>query len=73
MSKSNARLLVIKRHGFPNGRLVICDEETGQPLEGQTSVVMESHSEDPPKVVVTFDAFSPFGVRFEDSPRQKIK
>jgi len=71
MSEIKARKLVIKRHPALKGRLLLCDEETGQPLEGQTSIVIESHAEDVAKVVVTFDAFSSHGIRFEDNPRKK--
>ncbi|WP_273798874.1 hypothetical protein [Acinetobacter schindleri] len=69
MSDIKTRMLVIRRCG---SRPVLCDEETGQPLEGQTSVVLESSNEHPPRITVTFEAWGAAGVRFEDDPRQEI-
>lgn len=66
MSDIKTRKLVIKRIKH---NLAIFDEETNQPLSGQNSVVVESNSGEPPKVTVTFDAWGPHGVRFEDEPR----
>lgn len=48
----------------------MCDEETGQPLEGQTSLVVDSGEDGMPKVTVTFDAWGAYGIRFEDEPRK---
>lgn len=67
MSQDKLRKLVIKRH---RNSLAVFDEETNQILSGQVSVVMESHSIDPPKVTVTFDAWGSHGIRFEDEPRK---
>jgi len=66
MTKVKTRPLVVKRIG--NG-LALHDEQTGELLQGQTSVVLESHSGMPPKVTVTFDAWGAHGIRFEDEPR----
>lgn len=72
MGNFKCRKLVIKRHPEIKHRLVICDEETGEPLDGQTNMVIESPAGDTPKVTVTFEAFGPFGIRFEDDERIKI-
>lgn len=69
MSDIKTRMLVIRRRG---SRLVLCDEETGQPLEGQASVVLESSNERPPRITVTFEAWGAAGVRFEDDERVSI-
>lgn len=69
MSDIKTRMLVIRRRG---SRLVWCDEETGQPLSGQSSVVVESLPGEPPTVTITFDAWGSHGIRFEDDPRQEI-
>ncbi len=69
MSEVKARRLVIKRHPHLKGRVILCDEETGHPLDGQTSVVLKSSGDDFAEVTVTFNAFGPYGVRFEDDPR----
>ncbi|WP_353172420.1 hypothetical protein [Acinetobacter rudis] len=71
MTDIKSRALVIKCHPKFKHQLILCDEQTGQPLNGQTSVVLESHSSKPPKVTVTFDAWGAHGVRFEDEPRQE--
>lgn len=68
MSEVKARPLVVKRTGR---QLAIHDELTGELLQGQTSVILESHSGGPPKVTVTFDAWGAHGVRFEDEPRSE--
>ncbi|ENU39298.1 hypothetical protein [Acinetobacter johnsonii] len=69
MSDNKARLLVIKRIRH---NLAVFDEETNQPLSGQSSVVVESRDGEPPKVTITFDAWGSHGIRFEDDPRQEI-
>jgi hypothetical protein len=68
MTDIKTRSLVVKRLG---SQLALHDEQTGELLQGQTSVVLESHSGEPPKVTVTFDAWGAHGVRFEDEPRQE--
>lgn len=70
-NKDGGRKLVVKRHSRLKSRLVLCDEQTGQPLEGQTSMLVESHEDITPKITVTFDAWGAHGVRFEDEPRSK--
>ncbi|MCH4243746.1 hypothetical protein [Acinetobacter gerneri] len=70
MTDIKARKLVIGR--LQRGdRLVLCDEETGQPLEGQTDLKINSPGDGCPTVTVTFDAWGAHGVRFEDEPRQE--
>lgn len=66
MFKTKTRPLVVKRTG---SLLALYDEQTSELLQGQTSVVLVSHSGEPPKVIVTFEAWGPHGVRFEDEPR----
>lgn len=68
MTDIKTRPLVVKRFG---NKLALHDEQTGELLQGQTSVVLESHSSGQPKVTVTFDAWGPHGVRFEDDPREE--
>ena len=67
MREIKTRKLVIKRH---RNSLAVFDEETNQMLSGQLSVVMESHSTEPPKVTITFDAWGAHGIRFEDEERK---
>ena len=69
MSGIKTRDIVIRRHPRLKGRLILCDEETGQPLGGQTSLVVDSGEDGMPKVTVTFEAWGAHGVRFEDEPR----
>jgi len=71
MTDIKTRSLVAKRHPKFKHELILCDEQTGQPLNGQTSVVLESYSGEPPKVTVTFDAWGAHGIRFEDEPRSE--
>lgn len=68
MTDIKARPLVVKRLG---SQLALHDEQTGELLQGQTSVVLESYSGEPPKITVTFDAWGAHGIRFEDEPRQE--
>ncbi|EPF72124.1 hypothetical protein [Acinetobacter rudis] len=68
MTNIKSRPLVVKRFG---NKLALHDEQTGDLLSGQTLVVLESDSGLPPKVTVTFDAWGPHGIRFEDEPRQE--
>lgn len=65
------RNLVIKRHPRVKAYLVLCDEETGQPLSGQIDLKVESSGGNPTKVTVTFEAWGAHGVRFEDEPRSE--
>ena len=71
MTDIKTRKLVIGR-ARPGGRLVLCDEETGHPLEGQTDLKLESPDSGCPKVTVTFDMWGAHGVRFmgEAEPEQ---
>ncbi|MEZ6840931.1 hypothetical protein ABVN80_08140 [Acinetobacter baumannii] len=53
------------------GYLVICDEETGQPLAGQKAVQMNSDAlNGPATITVTFEAYGAHGVRLlTDEPQ----
>jgi len=68
---SESRMLVLKRHPKAKGHLVLCDEETGLPLAGQSLVQLNSSAHGgPATVTVTFDAFGGHGIRLaEDEPR----
>lgn len=68
---SESRHLVLKRHPTLKGYLVICDEETGQPLAGQRAVQMNSDAlNGPATITVTFEAYGAHGVRLlTDEPR----
>ncbi|HCA5295131.1 hypothetical protein EA709_14885 [Acinetobacter baumannii] len=68
---SESRHLVLKRHPTLKGYLVICDEETGQPLAGQRAVQMNSDAlNGPATITVTFEAYGAHGVRLvSDAPR----
>lgn len=70
MTDIKTRKLVIGRvrHG---GRLVLCDEETGQYLEGQIDLKLESPESGCPKVTVTFDMWGIHGVRFMGEPESE--
>lgn len=63
------RTLVIQRHPRSKGRLILCDEKTGQPLDGQTSLVVESGEDGMAKVTVTFEAGGAYGVLLGCDPR----
>ena len=63
MSEISTRKLVIGL-AQPGDRLVLCDKETGQPLEGQTDLKINSPSDGRPTVIVTFDAWGAHGIRF---------
>lgn len=63
-----ARKLVIGRAN--TGRLVICDEETGQPLGGQSGLVIEDSADGWPKVTVTFAMTGSEGVVFMGEDRK---
>ncbi|OCY53733.1 hypothetical protein [Acinetobacter pittii] len=71
MSESKVRHLVLKRHPKAKGHFVVCDEETGLPLAGQTLVQLNSSAYGgTATVTVTFDAFGSHGIRLaEDEPR----
>ena len=71
MSETVVRPLVVKRHPKFKHRLILCDEQTGQPLSGQTDLRVESSGGNPTKVTVTFEAWGAHGVRFEDEPRSE--
>ena len=63
MSEISTRKLVIGL-AQPGDRLVLCDKETGQPLEGQTDLKINSPSDGRPTVIVTFDVWGAHGIRF---------
>lgn len=71
---SESRHLVLKRHPKLKGYLVICDEESGLPLAGQTEVRMISNDQGGPALItVTFEAYGGNGVRLVgDEPREKF-
>ena len=71
MTEVITRNLVIKRHPKFKYQLVLCDEETGQPLSGQIDLKIESSGDDRAKITVIFDAWGAHGVRFEDEPRSE--
>lgn len=70
-SETINRKLVVKRHPTHKQHLILCDEETDQPLSGQYSVVMESKGNAPAKITVEFDAWGEHGVHFEDDLQSK--
>lgn len=61
MTDIKTRPLVVKRLG---SQLALHDEETSQPLEGQTDLKINSPSDGFPTVTVTFDVWGAHGVRF---------
>ena len=63
MSEISTRKLVIGL-AQPGDRLVLCDKETGQPIEGQTDLKINSPSDGRPTVIVTFDVWGAHGIRF---------
>ena len=63
MSEISTRKLVIGL-AQPGDRLVLCDKEAGQPLEGQTDLKINSPSDGRPTVIVTFDVWGAHGIRF---------
>lgn len=70
MSDIDSRKLVVKRHPKAKHLLILCDEETGLPLSGQTSLTLENNEGEAARLIVIFEAFGQNGVRFEDDPRQ---
>ncbi|ANC38188.1 hypothetical protein ACPD9D_09475 [Acinetobacter baumannii] len=74
MSESKVRHLVLKRVSDKSSHLALCDEETGIPLAGLTSVKMNcSIFEGPATITATFDVGGPQGIRLVgDEPRQKV-
>lgn len=70
MSEIKARKLAIGRSN-PTGRLILCDEQTGQPLEGQTDLKINSPGDGFPTITVTFDVWGTHGVRFMGEAEEK--
>lgn len=73
---SVSRHLVLKRHPTAKGYLILCDEETGQPLAGQKAVQMNCNDglDGTATITVTFEAFGCDGVRLVgDEPRPDFR
>lgn len=74
MGESKVRHLVLKRVSARSSHLVLCDEETGIPLAGLTSVKMNCNVFDgPATITATFDVSGPQGIRLVgDEPREEF-
>lgn len=74
MGESKVRHLVLKRVSARSSHLVLCDEETGIPLAGLTSVKMNCNVFDgPATITATFDVSGPQGIRLVgDEPREQF-
>jgi len=73
MSESKVRYLVLKRISAKSSHLALCDEETGIPLAGLTSVKMNCNVfEGPATITATFDIGGAQGIRLiGDEPREE--
>ncbi|MFG4627150.1 hypothetical protein ACFZ9N_19605 [Acinetobacter baumannii] len=74
MSESKVRYLVLKRVSDRSSHLALCDEVTGIPLAGLTSVKMNCGVfEGPATITATFDVGGPQGIRLVgDEPRSEV-
>lgn len=74
MSESKLRYLALKRVSAKSAHLTLCDEETGIPLAGLTSVKMNCDVfGGPATITATFDVGGSQGIRLVgDEPRQEV-